>query len=279
MRVITKIHDMVEACKMVPRPLGLVPTMGSLHKGHQSLFQKARESNRSVVVSVFVNPVQFASQADFESYPRDMVKDLEFLGECGVDLVFCPSQTEMFPLGMETSVSVGGIGERIEGKFRPGHFDGVATIVCKLFNVTRADRVYFGQKDAQQNIVIKHTISDLNYDVDMFVVPTVREKDGLACSSRNASLTVIQRKKVGVIYEALLTAKKLFESGEIDAKKLRNEAERVIGLEPVISRVEYVSIADLVTLEELVTINRSALLSVALWVGGTRLIDNLILRY
>ena len=278
MRVITKIHDMVKACNLASRPLGLVPTMGALHKGHQSLFQKARESNRSVVVSVFVNPVQFSSQADFESYPRDMGKDLEFLGECGVDLVFCPSQTEMFPLGMESRVNVGGIGERIEGKLRPGHFEGVATIVCKLFNITRADRVYFGQKDAQQNLVIKHAISDLNYAVEMLVVPTVRGKDGLACSSRNASLTAMQRKKAGIIYEALLTAKKLFDSGEIDAEKLRDEAGRVIGLEPVISRVEYVSIADLVTLEELVTINRSALLSVALWVGGTRLIDNLILR-
>jgi len=279
MRVITNIHDMVEASNLVLRPLGLIPTMGALHKGHQSLFQKARESNRSVVASVFVNPVQFASQADFESYPRDMVKDLEFLGECGVDLVFCPSKIEMFPLGMESRVNVGGIGERNEGEFRPGHFEGVTTIVCKLFNITRANKVYFGQKDAQQNLVIKRIISDLNYAVEMTVVPTVREKEGLACSSRNAFLTVIQRKKASIIYEALMTAKNLFESGEMDAQKLRNETGRVLGLEPVISRVEYVSIADLVTLKELVTINRPALLSVGLWIGRIRLIDNMILTY
>ena len=136
-KVITKIHDMVEACNIIPRPLGLVPTMGALHQGHQALFRQAREENASVAVSIFVNPVQFSSQVDFESYPRDQVKDLEFLCESGVDLVFCPTEIEMLPLGMESRVNVGGIGECIEGKFRPGHFEGVATIVCKLFNATK----------------------------------------------------------------------------------------------------------------------------------------------
>lgn len=277
MKVITKIQEMIDACSIIPRPLGLVPTMGSLHQGHQALFRRAREDNASVAVSIFVNPVQFSSQVDFESYPRDQVKDLESLCESGVDLVFCPTEIEMLPIGMESRVNVGGIGECIEGKFRPGYFEGVATIVCKLFNASRADRAYFGQKDAQQNLVIKRMILDLNYAIEMIVVPTVRGKYGLAYSSRNASLTVIQRKKAGVIFEALLTVKKLFESGETNVGKLRNEAKQVLVSEPVISSVDYVSIADLVTLEELETINRAAILSIALWIGETRLIDNLIL--
>ncbi len=276
-KVITKIHDMVEACNTIPRPLGLVPTMGALHRGHEALFRQARQNNASVAVSIFVNPVQFSSQADFQAYPRDQVKDLEFLSKSGVDLVFCPMGLEMFPSDMESRVNVGAIGGRIEGKFRPGHFEGVATVVCKLFNVTRADKVYFGQKDAQQNLVIKRTIFDLNYAIEMVVVPTVREKNGLACSSRNSSLTPIQRKKAGVIYEALLAVKKLFESGETDVGKLRNEAKRVLVSEPVISSLDYVSIADSGTLEELKIINRSALMSIALWIGETRLIDNLVL--
>ena len=256
------------------RPLGLAPTMGFLHEGHLALVRRARADNRSVVVSIFVNPTQFGPAEDFAHYPRDMDRDLALLRHEGVDVVFAPSVEEMYPAGFGTGIVVEGITERLEGEFRPGHFRAVTTIVAKLFNVVQPDRAYFGQKDAQQLRVIRKLVADLNLAVEVCAVPTVREEDGLAMSSRNVLLSPEERAAATVLSRALREASQRYEAGERSGDRLREAMRAVLAGEPL-ARPDYVSVADADTLLELAQMDRPALLSLAARIGKTRLIDNI----
>lgn len=253
---------------------GLVPTMGFLHAGHLELVRRAREECERVAVSIFVNPRQFERSDDLERYPRALERDLELLAGAGVDLAFCPATEDMYPAGFQTTVSVGALAEPLEGAARPGHFDGVATVVAKLFCLLRPARAYFGQKDAQQCIVVERMTRDLGFDLEIVVCPTVREPDGLAMSSRNARLTPEQRRSAPALHRALERAAALFENGETEAETLREAMRETIGGEPL-ARVDYVSVADPRTLAELETVGDEALLSLAVFYGSIRLIDNL----
>jgi pantoate--beta-alanine ligase len=259
------------------RSVGLVPTMGFLHDGHLALVRRARAENDLVAVSIFVNPRQFGPDEDFVRYPRDTEHDLALLRDEQVDIVFLPSVDEMYPPGFSTTVDVGSLGERLEGVSRPGHFKGVATVVARLLNLTRPHRVYFGQKDAQQVIVVRRMVKDLALTVQIVAVPTVREPDGLALSSRNIFLSIEEREAATVLSRALARAQESFEWGERDANRLRQIARDMLDLELLV-RTDYVSVADVETLDELEHIERTALLSLAAWVGQTRLIDNVMLE-
>ena len=258
------------------RPLGLVPTMGFLHDGHMALVRQAREDNDSLVVSIFVNPAQFGPGEDFEAYPRDMESDLSKLRETGVDVVFAPSVGAMYRDGFETQVEVGGLGERLEGKSRPGHFRSVATVVCKLLSAIRPDRAYFGQKDAQQCLVVKRMAVDLDLGAEIVVVPTVREADGLALSSRNAYLGPEEKRAATVLYRALSLARDLRNGGLTDAGELRRMMQALIESESH-ATLDYVSISDAATLEELTIVEGPARALVAARIGPARLIDNVAL--
>ena len=257
--------------------LGLVPTMGYLHKGHLALVRRARAENGTLVVSIFVNPSQFGPSEDFGGYPRNMERDLALLSAEGVDMVFVPSAEEIYPPGFDTWVEVGTVAQRLDGEHRPGHFRGVATVVAKLFNIVRADKAYFGQKDGQQVAVIKRMVSDLNIAVDIVAVPTVRDPGGLALSSRNVYLTPEQRSAAPIIYRALCRARRLWEEGEESGERLRREVRHILEGEPLIEKIDYVSVADASSLEELDVIQRPAIVSVAVLMGKTRLIDNILL--
>ena len=276
MEVIETVAEFKDVCAQSARPLGLVPTMGFLHAGHMALVRKARAENASVAASIFVNPAQFGRQEDFSSYPRDMDADLSKLERAGVDLVFTPSLEEVYPKEFDTYVDVGRIASRLEGEFRTGHFRGVATVVCKLLTIARPDRAYFGQKDAQQCLVVKRLNADLNLGAEIVVVPTAREHDGLALSSRNAYLGLDERKAALVLYRSLCLAKTLWENGTNDADEVRCQMRVLTEKEPLAS-VDYVSIADADTLEELDRIESPALISLAVRIGNTRLIDNVLL--
>ena len=276
MELLTTVAEMVAAWDRAHRPLGLCATMGSLHDGHLAVVDQALRDNTTVVVSIFVNPTQFGPSEDFEAYPRDMERDLGLLKERGVHLVFAPSVEEMYPNGYSSYVDVQGITDRLEGERRPGHFSGVATVVTKLFTIVRPDRSYWGQKDGQQVAVIKRLNRDLNLGVDIVVVPTVREPDGLAMSSRNVYLTDMERRAAPVLYRALSHVRDLWEKGQRDAGLLRREMVRMIGSEPL-ARLDYVSVADPDTLEELDVADVPALVSVAAWFSKTRLIDNVLI--
>ena len=255
------------------RPLGLVPTMGALHEGHMSLVRRAREENATAAVSIFVNPAQFGPGEDFEAYPRDMDADLARLEEAGVDVVFAPTAEEMYPAGFDTHVDVGRIAERLEGEARPGHFRGVATVVCKLLSIVRPDRAYLGSKDAQQGLVIQRLNADLDLGAEIVMCPTVREPDGLALSSRNAYLDAEERRAAGVLYKALSLAGSM-RSSPVEA--IRAAMLDMLEAEPLAS-VDYVSVADAATLEELEAVDRPALVSLAVRIGSTRLIDNMVI--
>jgi pantoate--beta-alanine ligase len=256
--------------------VGLVPTMGYLHEGHLSLVRAARRENASVVVSIFVNPTQFAPNEDLARYPRDEERDLAMLEREGVDGVFAPGVGEMYAQGFNTYVTVEGLTGRLEGASRPTHFRGVTTVVLKLFNIVQPDRAYFGQKDAQQLAVIRRMTRDLDLPVRIVGMPIVREPDGLAMSSRNAYLTPEQRTAATVLCRALAAAEGLFEDGVRDAAQIRRRVEGVIAEEPL-AEVDYVSVADAETLEELPTFDAPALISLAVRFGQTRLIDNVVL--
>ena len=277
MRVLDTVDAMAEACRSAQRPLGLVPTMGYLHQGHLALVRLARSENAALAESIFVNPTQFGPGEDLPTYPRDMDRDLALLKKEGADLVFAPSVGEMYPQGMDTWVEAQGLSQRLEGEYRPGHFRGVATVVAKLLNIVRPDRAYFGQKDGQQTAVVKRLVKDLNMGVDVVVVPTVREADGLAMSSRNVHLSEEERRAASVLYHALRGAKRLWEGGQHDGEMLRGAVRRVLEKEPLVGKIDYVSVADLATLEELDTATIPAMVSVAVWLGKTRLIDNVLL--
>ncbi len=274
MKVIDTVAKMRKARRLVSDPVGLVPTMGYLHEGHLSLVRLARKENSLVVVSIFVNPTQFGPSEDLSSYPRDMARDLRLLEQEGTDLVFAPSAEEVYTKGFNTWVDVEQVTNRLEGASRPGHFRGVATVVAKLFNIVQPDRAYFGQKDAQQAVVIKKMVTELNMDIDIVLGTTIREKDGLALSSRNSYLNPEERQAATVLYKALTQAKKLWQQGETNADTIRREMRLLIQQEPL-AQQDYVSIADASTLEELSVIDHPTLALLAVRIGKTRLIDNM----
>ena len=277
MKLLRTIEEFRGARAELRGTLGLVPTMGYLHGGHLALVRRARAENDALAVSIFVNPFQFGPEEDLGAYPRDMKRDMALLESEGTDLVFAPSAEDMYPEGFETWVEVGGVARRLEGEHRPGHFRGVATVVLKLLNVVRPDRAYFGQKDGQQVAVIARMVADLDLGVDIGVVPTVREPDGLALSSRNVYLTPEERKAAPVVYKALLRVQDMWGSGERSGERLRREAFSVLEGEPLIASIDYVSVADAASLEELADVNRPALVSAAVRIGKARLIDNILL--
>lgn len=255
---------------------GLVPTMGYLHDGHLSLVRRARVENDFVVVSIFVNPTQFAPDEDLESYPRDLDRDLALLRDCGVDLVFIPTNETMYPEGFQTTVQVSKITRLLEGRSRPTHFEGVTTIVTKLFNIIQPTKAYFGQKDAQQAIVIQRLVEDLNQHLELVICPIIREPDGLAMSSRNVRLKPAERSSAEILYKSLMAAKKAYQNGKKDADELRKLVIDMIGEEPL-ARLDYVSIADPSTLQELSILGDEALISLAVFFGDVRLIDNMLI--
>ena len=257
-------------------PVGFVPTMGFLHEGHLSLVNRARQECSSVVVSIFVNPTQFGAQEDLSKYPRDLDKDLRLLAEGNVNLVWFPTQQDIYPPGFQTWVEVADLARPLEGAMRPGHFRGVTTVVTKLFNAVQPQRAYFGQKDAQQAAVIQRMTKDLDFPIKVVVCPTVREPDGLAMSSRNTYLDQAERQAATVLYRALNAAKGTHAQGERNAGRLRRVMNELIDAEPL-AKQQYVSCADPVTLEELDEVTGIALLSMAVFVGKTRLIDNLLI--
>ncbi|MBN1680170.1 MAG: pantoate--beta-alanine ligase [Anaerolineae bacterium] len=256
---------------------GLVPTMGALHEGHLSLVRRARAENDRVGVSIFVNPIQFNRQDDLDAYPRDLERDAELLAAEGVDLIWTPSNTEMYPPDFQTYVSVETMTAGLEGAARPGHFRGVTTVVAKLFNVFQPTRAYFGQKDAQQAAVIRQMVRDLAFNLDIIVCPIVREPDGLAMSSRNVRLGPEARQAALVLFRALNAARSAWENGCRDGDRLRDTMRAVIAAEPL-ARLDYVSAAHPVTLQEIEGETEQVLLSMAVFIGDVRLIDNMVLK-
>jgi pantoate--beta-alanine ligase len=276
LRVLTTVAEVRAARLAVQGTAGLVPTMGFLHEGHLSLVRAARQHNECVFVSIFVNPTQFGPNEDLSTYPRDMERDLDLLRAEDVDYVFAPSAEEVYPDGFDTSVDVGDVALPLEGAARPGHFKGVATVVIKLFNIVQPTRAYFGRKDAQQLAVVRHMVRDLDVPVEIVAMPTVREPDGLAMSSRNAYLDPAQRKAATVLYQALELAREMWTRGARDASQFRKRMTEVIAGEEL-AQLEYVSVAHPDTLHELDRIQGPALVSMAVRIGRTRLIDNVTL--
>jgi len=258
--------------------VGFVPTMGALHEGHLSLVRRARQENDITVVSIFINPIQFGLSEDFHKYPRDIDGDMEKLQKEEVDIIFLPEISSMYPENFLTYVEVEKISERLCGAFRPGHFKGVATVVTKLLNIVKPTKAYFGQKDFQQAIIIKQLVKDLDMDVDIVVCPTIRERDGLAMSSRNAYLDKKQREASTVIYKCLKEASDLMKSGIIDIRYIKGVMHDKLLKESLVSGVDYAGVYDPVTLNELSEIKGDALLAVALKMGETRLIDNMLVN-
>ena len=277
MQVVKTISDIRALRQRLSGSVGFVPTMGYLHEGHLALVRRGRMENSTAIVSIYINPAQFGPREDFGSYPRDLNRDLELLREEGVDIVFVPTDAEMYPPEFSSWVDVEKVTERLEGVSRPGHFEGVATVVAKLFNIVQPSRAYFGQKDAQQAVVIKRMVADLNMGIEIIVVPTVRESDGLAMSSRNVYLSPEERRAATILFRALTLAQKLWQGGEKDADKVRRQMISLIQKEPL-ARIDYVSIADAETLEEQSSVDRPALASLAVRIGKTRLIDNIPLE-
>ena len=277
MKITETIDEMRRLRQKLAEPVGFVPTMGYLHEGHLSLVRRARAQNASVVASIFVNPTQFGSQESFKTYPRDIQRDLAMLKKEKTDIVFMPSVAEMYPPQFDSWVTVGTVTERLEGACRHGHFRGVTTVVTKLFNIVQPDRAYFGQKDAQQAIVIKKMVADLDMNLEIVTLPTVREADGLAMSSRNIYLTPEQRQAATILYQALSRARELWSQGEKDAERLRQEMTNLIQQQPL-AEIDYVSISDAEALGELDTVKPPALELLSVRFGSTRLIDNVVLE-
>lgn len=273
LRVVRTRAELREALSSAPRPVGLVPTMGWLHAGHRALIERARAENATAIVSIFVNPKQFGDPADLARYPRNEARDVEMCAESGADLVFAPDVEEVYPSGFDTTIHAGAIAEPLEGAARPGHFDGVATVVAILFNLVGAQRAYFGQKDAQQLLVIRRMARDLAIPTEVLAHPTVREPDGLALSSRNVHLSPVERAAAPVLRRALLAARSAWEAGERSGDVLRRTMASVLAGETLASP-DYVSVADAETLEEIDRVAGPALLSLAVRFGPTRLIDN-----
>ena len=274
MKVVEIIAEMRQARNQREEPVGFVPTMGYLHEGHLSLVKRAKEENKTVVVSIFVNPTQFGPGEDFINYPRDTESDLDMLKPY-TDIVFMPSAEEFYPPGYDSWVDIEGITDVLEGARRLGHFRGVATVCTKLFNIVQPTRAYFAQKDAQQLLVIKKMVSELNMPLEIVTCPTIREPDGLAMSSRNTYLDKEQRRAATVLYRTLTLAEELYVGGERDANTIRRSMTEMIEKEPL-AEIDYISVADAETLKELDKIDDKALVSMAVKIGMTRLIDNVV---
>lgn len=270
------IQRRCESLRREGKTNGFVPTMGAFHEGHISLMRRARADNDVVVVSIFVNPIQFGRGEDFDSYPRDLHGDLAQAERAGVDLVFAPSAEAIYPKGFQTYVDVTELTEGLCGASRPGHFRGVCTVVTKLFNLVRPHRTYFGQKDYQQSVVVRRLVADLNFDLDVVILPTVREDDGLAMSSRNVRLTPEERRAASVLYASLGRAKERVRAGERSAKAILEEVRALIEAEPL-ARIDYVTLCNAETLKPLDRIEGPALVALAVRFGETRLIDNLLI--
>jgi pantoate--beta-alanine ligase len=254
--------------------IGLVPTMGALHAGHASLIQRARQECGTVVVSIFVNPLQFDRAEDLDRYPRSLDADLDVCREYGVDLVFAPSAAEMYPRPMELSIDVGRLADHLCGRFRPGHFAGVASVVLKLFGIVQPDEAYFGEKDAQQLAVVRRLVTDFNVPVTIVAVPTVREADGLALSSRNLRLSVHERQLAPVLYKALQHAVARVNQGAVDAAEIERDAAAIIPADERL-RLEYLQLVDPDDFQPVARVTGPVVAAGALWVGQTRLIDNI----
>lgn len=277
MRHVATLQELDQALGRLERPLALVPTMGFLHDGHLSLIRLASQQCKSVVVSIFVNPSQFGQDEDLEAYPRDIPRDKSILDKEGVDLLWLPPPQVIYPSDFQTWVEVEGISQVLEGAQRPGHFRGVSTVVAKLFNAVQPDKAFFGQKDVQQVALIRQMVRDLNFPVEIVVGEIIREADGLAMSSRNTFLDPEERAAAPVLYYALLTAQDAYQQGERKAEKLRQLMQETIEAMSL-AKLNYVSCAHPQTLQELVTVEESALLSLAVNMGETRLIDNILLE-
>ncbi len=279
MKIITGISDMqsfADSLRSQGRTIGFVPTMGFLHDGHVSLMGRARQSCDIVVASIFVNPTQFGPREDFSRYPRDEEGDRKKCEAAGIDVLFMPAVAEMYPEKPSVFVVVEGISDVLEGAIRPGHFRGVATVVAKLFSIVKPHKAFFGQKDYQQCAVIKGMVKGLNLDVEIVVMPIVREKDGLAMSSRNSYLNVDERRKAAVIYRALFAAKELAAAGVREPEKLRNKMQAILLEEKGIS-IDYIEIVDPESLAPVNAATGNMVLLVAVRIGSTRLIDNLLI--
>lgn len=276
MQVLTTNADFRAVREATHGSLGFVPTMGYLHDGHMELVRRARADNDIVAASIFVNPTQFGPNEDLAAYPRDFERDTALLEAEGCDLLYYPAPEEVYPPGFDISIEVGTVTTQLEGAKRPGHFRGMATVVAKLFNVVQPDSAYFGQKDGQQVTVVKKMVHDLDMPVEIVVVPTVREADGLARSSRNVYLQANEREAAVVLHRALNEVERLFAGGLRDANALRAAMTEILKAEPL-ANVDYVSVADATTLEELSTMDGDAMASLAVQIGKARLIDNVLL--
>jgi len=274
---IPRMSTLVKISKKEGKSIGLVPTMGYLHEGHLSLVRAAKKHVDVVVMSIFVNPIQFGACEDFEKYPRDFKRDERLATSAGVDIIFAPSAEEMYPDGYVTYVNVEHLTETMCGQSRPGHFKGVTTVVAKFFDIIKPDIAYFGQKDAQQAIVIKKMAGDLNMGVEIKIMPTIREPDGLAMSSRNVYLSPDERKNAVTLYESLKRAESLVKSGERDAKKITRMIEESIKRVPA-AKIDYISITDTLRLKEISKVSGETLMALAVFIGKTRLIDNIIVK-
>jgi pantoate--beta-alanine ligase len=259
------------------KTIGFVPTMGYFHEGHLNLMREAKKQCDKVVVSIYVNPTQFGPQEDFNQYPRDLDHDRALMEESGVDAVLVPSDNQMYPLGYKTYIHVESFSDKLCGKSRPGHFRGVATIVAKLLNIIQPDILYLGQKDAQQAILLQKMVQDLNMNTDVVIVPTTREPDGLAMSSRNKYLSPEERNQAVVLYQSLQLAKSIIASGERNSARIIYAMKELIAKQPAV-KIDYIEIVNLETLEDVQTIGAEALIALAVFAGKTRLIDNILVK-
>ncbi|MBN2653590.1 MAG: pantoate--beta-alanine ligase [Nitrospirae bacterium] len=270
------MQQISEGHRLKCRSIGLVPTMGALHEGHLSLIKRSKCENDITVVSIFINPTQFDPNEDLDKYPKEVDSDIQKLKDAGVDTLFMPDAVQMYPDGFSSSIKVSGLDEKLCGAFRPGHFSGVSTVVCKLFNIARPARAYFGQKDFQQTQIIRRMAADLNIGCEIVVCPIVRESDGLAKSSRNIYLSSESRAAALVIYRALNAAADLIRSGESNAAVVKKKMNDLLVSEPLVSEVQYAAVYDPSTLDELSQISKENLLAIAIKIGETRLIDNML---
>lgn len=279
MELIPHIRDMQhwsEARRLEGKKIAFVPTMGFLHEGHLSLVREGKKRGNVVVVSIFVNPIQFNQQADFAKYPKNFEQDRSMLEEIGADALFCPEAAEMYPEGFQTSVEVATVSQPLCGAFRPGHFRGVATVVAKLFNIVKPHCALFGEKDFQQCVVIQRMVKDLSFDLDIIPMPTVREPDGLAMSSRNARLSPEERQKSLCIFQALRAAADMVSRGERQANTILKTVQALLERQDGV-RIEYMTLCHPESLEEVQEVTEPTLLAIAVWVGEVRLIDNRVI--
>ena len=272
---IAELKKVIRKIKQENQTIGFVPTMGYLHQGHISLIKAARQESDVVVISIFVNPIQFVPNEDLDRYPQDLNHDVEICKREKVDYIFYPSQKEMYPEGFETRVSVTELKKPLCGISRPTHFDGVTTVLAKLFNIIEPDNVYFGRKDAQQALIVKRMITDLNFPIKMHILPIVREKDGLAMSSRNKYLSEDERKSALSLYKSLQYAKNLISAGETNSKIIKSKIKKIIIKMPF-TKIDYVEIVDYEKLKPTNKIHSNTLIALGVWVGKTRLIDNVL---